>query len=156
MQTKRRSMRHKAAEWVIAFYVIGFPPFARTQAGLPERAPVTAVGCYTSTGRNRPVRFRLDSTPILRRGNPTGAWRVTPNLPEYADTLYGLPPEWRIAKDSITVVWSRGLSGLTLRLAPRGNSLAGTAVVWTDVIPPGGFPTERAAYARTPCTDRDR
>ena len=141
----------------IAFQLVAFPLLVGAQGGLPGRAPPAVVGCYQLTSRNSgsPSRLRLDSMPSSRRGKPTGGWRVAPSLPAYADTLFGFPPEWRTTRDSISVEWSRGFSGLTLVLAVRRDSLVGTALEWTDLVPPGGFPTRPVAYTRTACAARD-
>jgi len=152
--------RHRA---LIAIMALAIPAGARAQrdsAALVQKR----AGCYAlSLGRwsgplptstpeahTPPSRFRLDTIPVQRQRS---RYAVEPEqlIPGRMAASWAPLPH-----DSISLFWSTGYIGVTLRLAVRGDSLVGTAKAFRDAHYPLDPPPAKAAVvaARTKCAPR--
>jgi hypothetical protein len=134
----------------------GFSFAVEAQRPLPD----PLVGCY---------RLEFGSwTPALHPGN--ASYQTPPETLRLMDRMgtgvferdrllvrptipFGRSPSafWeRLGADSVRVVWTNGLAGVTLRLSIGGEVLDGVAQVFTDV-PDRTFPETNAVATRIEC-----
>jgi hypothetical protein len=148
----------------VAFIVTICAPLAITAQSQVVSSPVgqqsacyqltlgTWSGALPATGmpqaQTPPAHFRLDT--VVAAGN--AAWfSVEPGmLVERSRMLASWKP---VLGDSLTIYWSTGFVGVTLRLAVRGDSLLGSATTFHDAHgrgePPD--PTADVVAVREPC-----
>ena len=144
---------------------LGLP--ARTRAQVDTLARIRSrAGCYAlalgpwsgspppagvPTIQTPPSRFRLDTAVDTR---PSGRFAVQPARlgPGRMAASWALEPN-----DSLSLFWSTGFVGVSLRLAIRGDSLIGTATTFHDAHlvgePPD--PTASVVATRTACPSRE-
>jgi len=148
---------------LIAIAAFGVPIGARAQQD-PSTVVRKIGGCYTLTlGRwsgplptstpeahTPPSRFRLDTVAVQHQRS---RFAVEPEQLVPGRMAASWAP---LPHDSISLFWSTGYIGVTLRLAVRGDSLVGTAKAFRDAHYPLDPPPAKAAVvaARTKCAPR--
>lgn len=111
-----------------------------------KNAPISS----NSAPHKAPAHFRLDTTPIKQAGFQRYA--VEPALPFSGR----MAASWMIRDDSIELFWSTGYSGIQLRLAMYGDSLAGVATAFHDSHPANEppDPSATATARRVACPSK--
>lgn len=137
--------------WTLAMTALAGALASCSAGPRPLRGPVplewrTLVGCYRLTEGPAQWTFALDSTASSSSVEGTRAARsLWTARPEYAR-------EYWLVTDRNTVVYvlHEGLWGQVMEFVARGDSLAGTHYVFTDVI--GREPPRvPSAAVREPC-----
>jgi hypothetical protein len=160
-------MNRVAVVTIIALAVVGASSVSAAQRSVGLTGTKARVGCYRlilgpwsgplpPTGipeaHTPPPRFRLDSTLLMRRGN--GALAVEP-----AELWSGsrMAAAWRpLSNDSVSIVWSTGFVGVSLRMEAHGDTLRGRATTFHDAHVLGEPPDPSASVEaiREACQSR--
>ncbi len=82
------------------------------------------------------------------KGFESRGWRVVP-APGTTRSVHGFAYLTPLKADSVRIAWSTGFSGLTLRLAIKGDSLGGQAETFWDFDRP--HQTANATLTRVAC-----
>jgi len=110
----------------------------------------SVVGCYRATNDGWhggtvpapliPTALRFDSTVATFRFLPSGVTART------VSPFAGIVGAWYMARDSVRIIWSNGLSGAMASVAVRGDTLRGVVSAFGDEIG-GGIRYPQAAIA---------
>jgi hypothetical protein len=115
-------------------------PASLSAQAAASRAPAAFAGCYAIAlgSWSRPVNapefhaipttVRLDTVAASR-----GEWKVSPDIAYPYPSRFPGTPRWKVAQDTVEIVWSNGFQPTILRLGRYdSNELRGRAVAESD------------------------